>query len=177
MVRKEIAEMLLKAVEEKKLNALIARAPDFYRPGNQNSYLIQVVYNNLIKGKNANWFVNGNKKHSFIYTPDAARATALLGNTPDSYNQVWHLPADDHTLSGQEWLDLFNEEMKTDKKLSILPMFLIRILGIFIPFMREMPEMMYQYDQDYFFDSAKFKKRFNFIPTTYQMGVNQIVNS
>ncbi|MFA6946449.1 MAG: NAD-dependent epimerase/dehydratase family protein [Pedobacter sp.] len=177
LVRKEIAEMLLKAVEEKKLNALIARAPDFYGPDNQNSYLIQVVYNNLIKGKNANWFINVNKKHSFIYTPDAAKATALLGNAPDSYNQVWHLPTDDHSLSGQEWLDLFNKEMNTDKKISILPMFLIRILGIFMPFMREMPEMMYQYDQDYFFNSTKFKKRFNFTPTSYQMGVKQIVNS
>jgi nucleoside-diphosphate-sugar epimerase len=177
LVRKEIADMLLKAVAEKKISALIARAPDFYGPGNQNSYLIQVVYNNLIKGKNANWFINANKKHSFIYTPDAAKACALLGNSPDSYNQVWHLPTDDHTLSGQEWLDLFNREMKTDKKLSVLPMFLIRILGIFMPFMREMPEMMYQYDQDYFFDSTKFQKRFNFTPTSYQAGVKQIVNA
>jgi nucleoside-diphosphate-sugar epimerase len=177
LVRKEIADMILKAVAEKKISALIARAPDFYGPGNQNSYLIQVVYNNLIKGKNANWFINANKKHSFIYTPDAAKACALLGNTPDSYDQVWHLPTDDHTLSGQEWLDLFNKEMKTDKKLSILPMFLIRILGIFMPFMREMPEMMYQYDQDYFFDSTKFQKRFDFTPTSYQAGVKQIVNA
>jgi len=177
LVRRDIAEMILKAVEAGKINALIARAPDFYGPGNQNSFLIQVVYNNLIKGKNANWFVNGNKKHSFIYTPDAAKATALLGNTPDSYNQVWHLPCDDHTLNAQEWVDLFNREMNTNKKLSVLPMFLIKILGIFIPFMREMPEMMYQYNQDYFFDSTKFKKRFNFTPTSYQKGVKQIVNS
>ena len=177
LVRKEIAEMLLKAVEEKKINALIARAPDFYGPENKTSFLIEVVYNNLMKGKNANWFINGNKKHSFIYTPDAARACALLGNTPDSYNQVWHLPTDEKTLNGQEWLDLFNKEMKSDKKLSILPMFLIRILGIFIPFMREMPEMMYQYDQDYFFDSSKFNKRFDFTTTSYQAGVKQIVNS
>lgn len=167
--------MLLKAVEEKKINALIARAPDFYGPDNQNSFLIQVVYTNLLKGKNANWFINGNKKHSFIYTPDAAKACAILGNTPDSYNQVWHLPCDDHTLNAQEWLDLFNK-VNTNKKLSVLPMFLIKILGIFIPFMREMPEMMYQYDQDYFFDSSKFKKRFNFTPTSYQTGVNQFVN-
>lgn len=176
-VRKEIAEMLLNALTEKKLDALIARAPDFYGPDNQNSFLIQVVYNNLLKGKNANWFIDGTKKHSFIYTPDAAKATAILGNTPDAYNQVWHLPTDDHSLCGKEWLDLFNQEMKTDKKLSILPMFLIRILGVFMPFMREMPEMMYQYDQDYFFDSSKFKKRFNFTPTSYQSGVKQIVNS
>jgi hypothetical protein len=42
-----------------------------------------------------------NKKHSFIYTPDAAKATAILGNTPDAYNQVWHLPTDDHSTLRQ----------------------------------------------------------------------------
>jgi nucleoside-diphosphate-sugar epimerase len=34
-----------------------------------------------------------------------------------------------------------------------------------------MPEMMYQYDRDYFFDSSKFEKRFNFRTTPYEEGV------
>ena len=66
--------------------------------------------------------------------------------------------------------------MNTSKKIVTLPMFMLKILGIFMPFMREMPEMMYQYDRDYFFDSSKFNKRFNFTPTTNEMGVKQIVN-
>jgi nucleoside-diphosphate-sugar epimerase len=57
----------------------------------------------------------------------------------------------------------------------VLPMWLIKILGLFIPFMREMPEMMYQYDRDYFFDSTKFNTRFNFVPTSYPEGVKQTV--
>jgi hypothetical protein len=40
-----------------------------------------------------------------------------------------------------------------------------------------MPEMMYQNDRDYFFDSAKFDKRFKFKTTTYQEGVRMIVES
>ena len=45
------------------------------------------------------------------------------------------------------------------------------MLGIFIPILKEMPEMMYQYDRDYIFDSSKFEERFNFKPTTYQEGI------
>jgi hypothetical protein len=56
------------------------------------------------------------------------------------------------------------------------PTWFIRILGIFIPFMKEMPEMMYQYEQDYFFDSSKFTKRFGMEATSYQIGVQNIVN-
>jgi len=175
MVRKEIAGMLMDAVKEGKINALIARAPDFYGPDNEKSFLIETVYKNLKKGKRPNWFIDATKKHSFIYTPDAAKATALLGNTPDAFNQVWHLPTDPNSLTGLEWVELFNSEMNTSKKAMVVSMFMLKLLGLFMPLMREMPEMMYQYDRDYFFDSSKFDKRFNFTTTTYEKGVKSIV--
>lgn len=176
MVRKEIAEMIMNEVKVGKLTALIARAPDFFGPGGDKSILIETVYKNLKKGKRPNWFIDATKKHSFIYTPDAAKATAILGNTPDAFNQVWHLPANKNTLTGNEWISLFNKEMGTSKKVMVLPMFVLKLFGIFMPFMREMPEMMYQYDRDYFFDSSKFINRFNFVPATNEMAVRQIVN-
>ena len=176
MVRKEIAGMLMDAVKEGKINALIARAPDFYGPDNEKSVMIETVYKNLKNGKRPNWFIDATKKHSLIYTPDAAKATALLGNTPDAYNQVWHLPTDKNSLTGIEWVELFNKEMNTSKKVMVVSMFMLKLLGLFMPIMREMPEMMYQYDRDYFFDSSKFEKRFNFKPTTYEQGVKSIVH-
>jgi hypothetical protein len=67
--------------------------------------------------------------------------------------------------------------MNASKKAMVLPMFMLKILGIFIPVMREMPEMMYQYDRDYIFDSSKFENRFHIKPTTYNEGVKEIVAS
>jgi nucleoside-diphosphate-sugar epimerase len=174
-VRKNIAEMLMNEVAQGRLQAMIARAADFYGPDNEKSFLIEVVYKNLRKGKRPNWFVNADKKHSFTYTPDAGRAVALLGNTPDAWNQVWHLPTDRNTLTGRQMADLFMKEMKVTSKISVLPLWLIRFIGVFVPFMREMPEMMYQYDRDYIFDSSKFEKRFGMQPTSYQQGVKEIV--
>ena len=119
--------------------------------------------------------MNADKKHSFTYTPDAASATALLGNTADAFNQVWHLPTDKNTLTGRQMTDLFMKEMKVDSKILVLPMWLIKMIGLFVPFMKEMPEMIYQYDRDYFFDSGKFEKRFGMAPTSYQQGVKETV--
>ena len=175
LVRKQIARMLMEEVRAGKLMALIARSADFYGPDIENSILMETVYKNLKKGKKASWFADADKKHSFTYTPDAAKATALLGNTPDAYNQIWHLPTDKNALTGRELIGLFAEEMSVDRKVSVLPVWLMKILGLFVPIMKEMPEMMYQYDRDYFFDSSKFEKRFNFRITTYQEGVKQIV--
>lgn len=173
-VRKQIAEMLMNEVKAGKIMALIARAADFYGPGNENSFVTSVVYNNFKKGKAANWFSSVDKKHSFTYTPDAARATALLGNTDDAYNQVWHLPTDKNTLTGRELISIFAEEMNVKNRVTPMPAWMIKILGIFIPVMKEFPEMFYQYNQDYFFDSSKFDKRFNFKTTTYREGIKNM---
>lgn len=175
MVRKEIAEMLLNEVTSGNLTALIARSADFYGPDNDKSLLFELVYKNLKKGKRPNWLIDADKKHSFTFTPDAARATALLGNTDDAYNQMWHIPTDKNTLTGKEMIELFLKELKVGYKVSVLPRWLLKILGLFMPVMKEMYEMMYQYDRDYFFDSGKFDKRFDFKTTTYQQGVKLII--
>ena len=174
-VRKQIAQMIMDEVKAGKLMALIARSADFYGPGNERSFVTEMVYKNFLKGTRANWFINADKKHSFTYTPDAAKATAMLGNTEDAYNTVWHLPTDKNTLTGREFIKLFAEEMNVANKVFVMPAWLIRVVGTFIPIMKEMPEMMYQYERDYFFDSSKFEKKFNFSATTYKEGVRLTV--
>jgi nucleoside-diphosphate-sugar epimerase len=169
--------MLMDEVKAGKLMALIARSADFYGPGNDKSFANEMVYKNFLKGRRANWFIDADKKHSFTYTPDAAKATALLGNTDDAYNTIWHLPTDKNTITGREFIELFSKEMKVPNKLVVMPMWMVRLAGIFVPVLKEMREMMYQYDRDYFFDSSKFDKRFNFKTTTYQEGVRMTVKS
>ncbi len=175
-VRTRIAQRLLDEVAAGNLTALIARAADFYGPDNDKSVLIETVYKNLRQGKKANWFADAHKKHTFTYTPDAAKATALLGNTPDAYNQVWHLPTSQEALTGKQWIELFAQEMGKEPKYSVLPLWLLQTAGIFVPFMKELHEMAYQYDRDYMFDSHKFEQKFNFTPTKPSEGVKNIVN-
>ena len=52
---------------------------------------------------------------------------------------------------------------------------MLRLIGLFVPVMREFPEMAYQYDRDYVFDSSKFEKAFNFEPTKPAEGVKRTV--
>ncbi len=177
VVRKQIVQMIMDEVKAGKLMALIARSADFYGPGNEKSFVIEMVYKNFLKGKRANWFVDANKKHSFTYTPDAAKATALLGNTDDAYNAVWHLPTDKNVLTGRQFIELFASEMNVANKYSVMSVWMIRLVGFFVPVLKEMPEMMYQYDRDYFFDSSKFEKRFNLSPTSYPEGVKNTVRA
>ncbi|MHC1732179.1 MAG: NAD-dependent epimerase/dehydratase family protein [Bacteroidales bacterium] len=175
-VRKLISGMLLEAVTDMRLQALIARSADFYGPGTENNFITQMVLKNLAAGKKPMWFVGPDIKHSFTYTPDAGKATALLGNTPDVFGQVWHLPTDSRPLTGKQFVSMIAPEFGTAPvQLSILPKWMLHPLGLFVPIMKEMREMMYQYDRDYFFDSSKFTDRFNIKATPYEEGVMETV--
>ena len=155
-----------------------ARSADFYGPSiRQSSVLTETVFKNLSAGKKANWLGSVEYKHSYTYTPDAGKATALLGNTPDTYNQVWHLPTAPDPFTGKEWIAAVAKELQVPPKYQVVPKFLVRLMGLFMPVMREMVEMMYQYDRDYVFDSGKFEKRFNFKPTPYLEGIKKIVET
>jgi nucleoside-diphosphate-sugar epimerase len=174
-VRRQIVQMITDEVKAGRLLAIIARSADFYGPDNQKSLVNEMVYKSFLKGMRASWPVDATKKHSFTYTPDAAKATALLGNTDDAYNSVWHLPTDSNVLTGKQFIELFSKEMKVANRYFVMPVWMIKLAGIFVPDLKEMPEMMYQYDRDYFFDSSKFEKRFNFSPTSYQLGIRNTV--
>jgi nucleoside-diphosphate-sugar epimerase len=176
-VRQELREMVLRAIEKNNLNALIARSADFYGPDNKNSPLTLMVAEKLLKGEKAQVFGNPDKIHTYTYTPDAAKATAILGNTPDAYNQEWHVPTTKETLTTRQWVELIARELNTEPKIQKVPPFMIHLLGLFVPIMKEFPEMLYQYEQDYVFDSSKFEKRFGILATSPNEGVKKLVES
>lgn len=175
-VRAEVDRLVLDAIEKGRLDAIIARSPDFFSDVKGNSILMILVYDNLVKGKKAQWLCNAANVHSMGYAPELARGTAMLGNTPDAYNQVWNLPTDPERITGQGWVDIFAREMGTGNKLQVLPNWLMKVLGIFIPVMRELPEMNYQYDRDYYFDSSKFNTRFGHKPIENAAAVRDVLD-
>ena len=172
-VRAKITEMLMTEVDKRNLEAMIVRAADFYGPDSPLSVVTVTVFDNLVKGKSAQWLVNDQVKHSFTYTPDAGKATALLGNTGKAYNQVWHLPADREVLTGKEFIELAAEAFQTSPKYMVVKKWLIRLMGLFNKPLRENIEMLYQNDSDYLFDSTKFDQAFSFEKVTYQAGIRR----
>ena len=173
-IRAEVAKLLWDEFDKKDVDGLIARSADFIGP--RNSLLVELVYNSLKKNKKANWLADANKIHSFTNTFDAAKGTAILGNTPDAYNQIWHLPTDPSPITGKQWIELFAKALNAKPGIREIPMWMLSIMGIFNPILKEFKEMGYQYDRDYFFDSSKFTKQFNYTPYTPEESVNQIIS-
>ena len=111
--------------------------------------------------------------HSLTYTPDIAKALALLGNDVAAYNQVWHLPTDKEVLSGKEFIEIVAREYDVKAKYSVIPKWMLQLIGLFDPMIRETKEMLYQFELPYLFDSSKFEKRY-FKATPYKEAIKQI---
>lgn len=177
-VRADVARMIMDEVKAGTLTAIIARSADFYGPGiKKSSMLNETIVRPLLIGGKANLLGSVNARHSYTYTPDAAKATALLGNTDDAWNQVWHLPTAGNPLTGAEMASLVAKELGVKLRYQKVTSYMVWILGYFTPIMKEILEMMYQNKEYYIFDSSKFEKRFNFQPVPYEIGIREMINS
>jgi len=176
-VRAELNEMIMNEVNQGNLKAIIAKAADFYGPDTPLSFVNIMVFENFKKGKKAQWMLGVNKKHSFTYTPDAGKGTAILGNTNSAYNQVWHLPTNRNVLTGKEFIELVAKAMSVKPDYMVVKKWMLSMLGLFNKVIKENNEMLYQNDTDYLFDSTKFEKAFNFKPISYEEGIINTVKA
>ncbi|QDW23696.1 NAD-dependent epimerase/dehydratase family protein [Pedobacter sp. KBS0701] len=169
-VRAKIAEQLMNESKAGKINVTIARAADFYGADSMNSFFDMMVLNKFVKKNKAQWIGNPNTLHSFTYIEDAGKALFLLGQTPDSGNQIWHLPTA-APLKGKAFIAMAAKIYETKPQYLIINKLMLRLAGLFKKVVAGTIEMYYQYDHDYHFDSTKFEKAFNFKPTSYNDGI------
>lgn len=171
-VRAQIAKALLEAMVERRVQAMICRAPEFYGPGITQSITNATIIDNLKQGKTAKVFVRDDTLRTLIYTPDASRAMALLGNTPDAWDQTWHLPCDDSRLTYQQFIQLAAEIFEVRPSYKILKPWQLALAGLFSTQIRDARELLPRYAVDNLFVSDKFKLRFPaFQVTTLREGL------
>lgn len=160
------------------INAVICRAPEFYGPGKTQSLSNTAVFGRIARGKRPMVPLSADAKRSLIWTPDASRAMALIGNTPDAYGQTWHLPIDQHRLDYRQMIDIAAEATGRKSGYITVPRWAFRIGGLFIPAVKEAEELLPRYRQDNIFDSSKCAARFPAFPiTSYQDGIRQILKA
>jgi nucleoside-diphosphate-sugar epimerase len=176
VAKKEAAELLLKAMEQGEIRGTICRAPEFYGPGKTKSITNTMIFENLQKGRKPQVLLDDKLLRTLIYTPDASKATALIGNTPDAYQQSWHLPCDDSRLTYERFMKEISHALGREIQYDILKPYMLKIAAWFNSNIKETLELLPRYTIDNIFDSTKFKTRFpDFRVTTYQDGIRAVL--
>lgn len=174
-VRAAIARNLLAAIEQQRVTAMICRAPEFYGPGKTQSITNTSIIERLADGKAATVLLRDDTLRSLIYTPDASRAMALLGNTPNAYGLTWHLPCDDDRLTYHELIALAAKAFRTAPTYRVVKRWQLRLAGLASRSIRDAAELLPRYEVDNIFVSDQFKTRFpRFEVTTFREGVTAI---
>ncbi len=176
-VRARIATMLMDEAKRGELRAMIVRAADFYGPGAVLSLTHATVTERLKARKTPQWIGNPKAVHTFTYTPDAGRTLALLGNTASAYGQVWHALTSKEPMTGEEYVRLACTLAGRPYRLQVAPRWMLSIMGLFVPVLRENMEMLYQFEHDYRFDSSKVERAFALTPTAYRDGIAATLQS
>lgn len=176
-VRARIASDLMDEVKKGNLQAMIVRGADFYGPQVPLSLIHSTVVEPLLKGKKPQWIGNPKAVHTFTYTPDAAHSVAILGNTLSAYNQVWHALSSAERITGEALVRMACAAVSRPYGLQRIPKIGVRMLGLFVPVLREFVEMMYQFEEDYFFDSSKFEKAFGLKAISYKDGIARVIEA
>ena len=176
IVRARLATMLERRIEAGAIDAVLCRAPEFYGPGRTQSLTNSLVFDRIRRGRRPLVPVSAHTRRTLIWTPDASRAMARIGNTSDAYGETWHLPCDPDRLTYAEMIAVASEAAGRRIRYRTVPGWAFQAGGRFSPAIREVEELLPRYRWDNVFDSSKFATRFpDFVVTSYREGIRSLL--
>ncbi|WP_192557944.1 NAD-dependent epimerase/dehydratase family protein [Pseudomonas allokribbensis] len=177
-VRAKMASMVLQEMQRGDIPVVIGRAPEFYGPDKTQSITNSLVIDKIKAGKPPRIPVRDDTLRTLIWTPDASRSLAVLGNSPDTYGQTWHLPCDDDRLTYKQFVALASEIAGIQASYKVLGKWTLTAVGLISKQVRELHELLPRYEHHNLFDSSKYKQRFpDFKLTTYREGLTDLLGT
>lgn len=142
------------------VRVVCGRGSDFYGPGATQSYFGDAFMPKALGSGVAQTLTRLETPHTYHYTLDVAAGLATLGDaSDDACGRWWILPAA-AAESTQAMLDRLGSAMGAELKVQALPALALRVLSLFVPVLRELGEMGYQWSERFVTDDTAFRTRF-----------------
>jgi nucleoside-diphosphate-sugar epimerase len=174
-IRARAAQHLFDAHRRGDVVATSGRASDFYGPGGTLTGLGDFFWPRVLAGKRAYSPCPLDSIHTYHYIPDVAAALATLGSADlDAYGQPWMLPCAPAGTLRDLVARLANRLGRTIKAAQ-LPRWIVKTTAIVMPLMRELDEMLYQWEEPFVIDDSRFRQRFHSVPEDVQQAATGTV--
>lgn len=174
-LRAKVAQRLLDAHRSGQARVAIARASDFYGPGvTLTAVFGERFIGRALKGKGGECFGPPDLLHSYSYGADVAAGLVTLAAAEQAWGEVWHLPVAP-AESTRAVVARFGRELGTPLSTSVVPGFVLHAMGLFVPAVKELLEMRYQWQVPFVLDDAKFRAAFGATATSLEEGVRATV--
>ena len=160
-VRARLWQDLAAAHQAGRLRVVAGRASDFYGPGvGAGSVVGDRFFRALLRGKPAEALGDPDRLHTYTYIADFGEALVALSETEATWGRAWHVPSAPAVTTrsfAAQAADLAGVAVPgTGPRLRLLAPWQLRLVGLGVPAVREMPEMMYQFEQDWVVDYSAY---------------------
>ncbi|HRF47932.1 MAG TPA: NAD-dependent epimerase/dehydratase family protein [Anaerolineales bacterium] len=170
-VRAEMTDALFEAHARGQIRATAGRASDFYGPGD---LLGERLFGAALQGKTANGLGNLDQPHTFSYIEDFGEALAVLGEREEALGHAWHIPSAE-PLTQRDLIRQIFTEIGAPSKIGVYSPWMLKLVGMFTPAVREVNEMLYEFTAPFVMDSSRFQHQFGQQPTPHVEGVRRTV--
>jgi nucleoside-diphosphate-sugar epimerase len=145
------------------MRTTILRAPDFYGPNSELSY-VRAIFDAAVKGGTANVIGPIDTPHEFVFVPDLAETLIALSEKDEAYGKAWNV-AGPGLITTRQFAELVFGAVHQKPRLRIVGKFMLRVLGMFNPFLREIVEMHYLWTTPVKLDDARLRQ---LLPTLHK---------
>jgi nucleoside-diphosphate-sugar epimerase len=163
-LRARIADNWMAAHNAGRVRVIVARASDYFGPNGRGSGMGDVVFGRAVQGKSAQVIGNPDMPHTYTYIPDIGKALVILGARDEAVGEIWHVPSPP-TITTRAFIERIGQALGHPVKIQVAPTLLIRAMGLFQPVMRELVEMVYEFNEPFILDHSKFAAAFGDIST------------
>jgi nucleoside-diphosphate-sugar epimerase len=138
------------AHQEGRIQTTEVRASDFFGPGlGGNAHMGDRMVPRLLAEKSVSMVGRSDQPHSWTYIGDVCAALAALGNDDRSLGRAWHVPTV-APMTARELADAICDAAGVDhQKVKRLPTAALRLAGVISADVREVIEMLYQFNQPF----------------------------
>jgi nucleoside-diphosphate-sugar epimerase len=178
--RARLAAALRDAVRRGDVRAVTGRASDFYGPGGVQTHFGERFWTRLLAGKGAEVLGDPDQPHGYHFLPDVAAGLAALGEAEDrasgaATGETWILPCAPAGTT-RDLVAGFASVLGRPVEVRRMPRWMVKVLGLFVPPLREIDEMLYQWDEPFVPDDRRFRERFGVLPTPPAEAARQTVD-
>ncbi len=174
MIRQDLHQKLIKAGLEKGLRWTTIRGSDFFGPGctDQSTFGTRYFLDPLFKGQKISLMGNPEILHSYTYVKDFGKTLAMAAHNDKAWGNPWIL-ANQEITNTEEIVRLFMDSSGRSAPVGRLSRKLLKFLGLFSPVIREIPEMLYQKEEEYVVDGTHLQNVLKFTPTPLIQAVEE----
>jgi nucleoside-diphosphate-sugar epimerase len=174
-MRKEQEDVVFEAQKNGRLKTIVLRLPDFYGPLAELS-VTRTIFEEAIAGKTANVLGPVEPLHEYVYVPDTGPVIADLLGRDDCYGGAYNL-AGHGALAQRDYVTMIFEAAGHKPRWRSAGPFMIRMLGLFIPIMKELVEMYYLQKTPVLLDDTKLAAKLGPMKKTpYREGIQATVD-